>query len=116
MFEWKDFISLAEKLLKKRANEARWRTAIDRAYYGAFCTARDKAGFQNHRSGEVHRETAKFYLESKNKEKEFIGKKLNALRHYRNQASYELNLNSNINKNQATLIVLQAQKVIEKLK
>ena len=76
-----------------------------------------KVGLQNHHSGEVHRETAKFYLESKNKEKEFIGKKLNALRHYRNQVSYDLNLSySNINKNQAVLIVWEAQKVIEKLK
>lgn len=46
-FEWKKFIDLARELEKQAAvasdSEALLRTALSRAYYGAFCHARNYA-------------------------------------------------------------------------
>ena len=46
-FEWKDFYSIAEHLRDNASNisatEAAQRSAISRAYYAAFCHARDVA-------------------------------------------------------------------------
>lgn len=39
MFVWRDYLDVA-KLLAAGCNEACWRSAIGRAYYAAFCTAR----------------------------------------------------------------------------
>jgi uncharacterized protein (UPF0332 family) len=42
MFQWRDYISLAKGLLKAEGiDEARYRSIISRAYYGAFHLAKD---------------------------------------------------------------------------
>ncbi len=111
MFNWKDFITLAEELIKQE-DEASLRTAIDRAYYGIFCTARDKAGLQEKKTKNVHMETASFYNDAEDENKKYISDGLDELRKYRNYASYDLNW-SDIDKNLATLIVLKAKKILE---
>jgi hypothetical protein len=42
MFDWESFNRLAIDLLAQRRNDADLRSSISRAYYAAFCTARER--------------------------------------------------------------------------
>jgi len=116
MFKWEDFISVSEDLLKNsKENEAYFRTIINRAYYGAFCTARDKASFEKDKSKSIHQIVKNFYLHSEDQEKKLVGKMLAQLLKFRKAADYELNC-WDCTKNKATFAVLMAQDIIEELK
>lgn len=67
--------------------EARMRTIISKAYYGAFLFARDKAGITDN-SGYVHELVQKHYYAVK---KSKLANDLNKLRFERNKADYKLN-------------------------
>lgn len=65
--------------------EIKLRTVVNRAYYGAFLTARDHARIVSH-SGSVHREVADHYRKIG---KTSIGNKLDQLKRFRQKADYE---------------------------
>lgn len=76
------FLDLARELAQQPATEARLRTAVSRAYYAAFLTARDRLRIQGeghqpvlHAARTVHRPT---------------GEKLSALFRFRILADYDL--------------------------
>ena len=62
-FDWREYLTLAENLYTNSHNfpnqEACFRVAISRAYYAAFCTARNYAKKYDHlilrKTGEDHR-------------------------------------------------------------
>jgi len=95
-FEWRDFLIVAREFSNKNndiRNEAYMRSAISRAYYGAFCTSRDKAGLTNYSpntNGDigVHEKVIKTYKDSSDKTEKLIGKNLDELRRKRNNADY----------------------------
>jgi uncharacterized protein (UPF0332 family) len=66
-FDWRDFLDLAKTLIGQGSNystEAASRTAVSRAYYAAFCWARNYAEsqleFQKRRTPEDHRELREY--------------------------------------------------------
>lgn len=80
-FDWSQYLNLANVLHGERGKlaheEACLRTAISRAYYAAFCAARNRARdidgavFEN--SGMDHELVRKHYLSSLDKQKRGIG-------------------------------------------
>jgi len=89
-FDWKEYVYLAEDLLN-RGEEACLRSSISRAYYGVYCSARNKKNYQHYkpRRGEnIHRIVIDSYKNSKNREEQKIGKNLDQLRRSRNHADY----------------------------
>ena len=95
-FDWAQFLSLAEFLKGKSdtgfAEEASARCAIGRAYYAAFCHARDvamKNGLVLRRTGEDHIGVRDHY---KSKGMGVVAAKLDALRQWRGACDYTLEI------------------------
>jgi uncharacterized protein (UPF0332 family) len=95
-----DFISLAIRLSNSH-NEADLRTAVSRAYYGAFHVVRElleDCGI--YLSGkelfkvEAHQKVRFCLGESGNEDAVVVAKKLGSLRDRRNEADYDLKLNT----------------------
>lgn len=101
-FTWKDYLDLADDLAKNNTDEAKLRAAISRAYYAAFCNARnyminnDHHNFP-HETREHHKYLAKYFRgeleESKPDDldgtRERIGNDLNSMRFDRRKVDYE---------------------------
>ncbi len=96
-FNWEEYLLLANKLLESRGifapAEACTRTAISRAYYAAFISARDLAARRrkiilNIRKS-VHRQVRNFFEESNDKDYVMIGALLKSLARKRNMADYD---------------------------
>ncbi len=92
LFKPELFYELAQKLLEDSNYEtnSRIRTAVSRAYYAAFLTARSRLevlNFNLHRQ-QVHKEVHEA-IKSKDPK---LAQKLSTLRRYRNEADYDLNL------------------------
>ena len=85
MFIPSDFLDLAIELEKN--NEARIRTAIGRAYYASFLTARNAMAIEE-KTPEVH----KMVLSILYRKNPVIANKLHYLRHQRNIADYDTEL------------------------
>ena len=88
MFDWKDYFKLAKELAKSK-KESRLRSTVSRAYYAAFCTARNHAitlGYRTQGSGD-HAAVPKFYA-SRNTQFPGVGQKLGRLRRNRNNCDY----------------------------
>jgi len=96
-FNWAEFLTLAEALLRNPNSpgpeEAALRSAISRAYYAAFCSARnlarDKNGLVLPRGPEVHGVIRDHFETSPDRVRRKIGTDLNRLRDYRNRADYD---------------------------
>lgn len=86
-FGWKDYIDLAENLLE-HSEESCLRSAVSRAYYGAFCIARNAKGFKDSTGGNIHRKVINEYKNSSDKNERDIGQILDKLRRARNNADY----------------------------
>ena len=59
MFDWQEFLELAQNLAGRSGEEAALRTAISRAYYATFHSGRTqlaKAGLEIDRSGRAHQQ------------------------------------------------------------
>ena len=110
-FNWRDYFVLAKNLLG-RSDEASLRSAVSRAYYAAFCTARNYAilkGFQSMATGKDHQLVEQFY--SGQKSAKTIATNLGRLRISRNQCDYDdavNNLQSIVN-----LSMLQAKAILQ---
>ena len=109
-FDWKLYVQLAEELITLHQTgglqEACLRSALSRAYYGVFCTAR------NHLKGrginippvDTHKFVRKEYLTSSDKKDMEIGEHLKRLWKYRKDADYE---------DSADICVARAKEAIE---
>jgi len=95
-FDWTQFLFLAQELTKSAASsssqEAMLRSAISRAYYAAFCNARNF--LRNHRNevipstAEAHRIVKDIFGRSTDQEELAIAEDLDRLRIDRNKADY----------------------------
>ena len=96
-FNWHDYLLLAQTLFSgARGNsleEAKLRSAISRAYYAAFCLARNhlihKEGVIVRPSSGVHMKVIDRFKYSRDRRKRRIGTNLNRLRIDRNKSDYE---------------------------
>ena len=86
-FDWKTNIYLAEDLLNQ-TEESYFRSAVSRAYYGAFCIARNVIGFKDSTGANIHWEVINEYRSSSDKNERNIGRILDKLRRARNNADY----------------------------
>lgn len=84
IFDPQEVLEVAEAL-SKEGGEARRRSAISRAYYGAFLMARDAAGIQDDTSG-VHAATWRHYVDRGETQ---LARDLRKLRKARNLADYK---------------------------
>lgn len=92
-FDWHLYVTLADELLGttkiEGMEEAYFRSSISRSYYGAFCIARNKKGFQVYEKGNVHRKVIDEYKNASSKNEKKIGRNLDELRRLRNHADYK---------------------------
>ncbi|MFZ5944991.1 MAG: DNA-binding protein [Bacillota bacterium] len=98
--------------------EAKQRTAISRAYYGAFCVARDFIVENNlttiPNNAEAHLKVKEFYKDSEDVNYKKVGANLDRLRINRNDADYK-NTYTNINKLECLKNILYANEIMEVL-
>jgi len=103
-FDWKLYVQLSDELITAQKTqvlqEARLRSAISRAYYGAFGIARnfllDRG--TNVPQGSTHKFVREQYLNSLNREEKKIGNNLGALWENRKDADYEGGATVDINR------------------
>lgn len=120
VFNWVHFIDLANSLLNygdSNLIEASYRASISRAYYGAFCMARNvasKKGWINIKnSSEDHKLVKNYYKDRKDNTRKQIGINLDRLHKARKGADYE-DICANPDKT-ALKCVRQAQDIKNKL-
>ncbi len=96
-FDWLAYLNLAQELAGQatsRSNqEAKLRSAISRAYYSAFCKARnhlrDKEGHSIPSRMNPHEYVRDQFVKSADKARKGVGVNLNRLRIDRNKADYD---------------------------
>lgn len=100
-FQWDHFIRVSEYLLSRIdptniSDEALFRCAISRAYYGAYCSVRDYAedylSYKPLRNADDHSKLVQFLRDQKRIDE---AQKLTRLRQNRNRADYELGADIN---------------------
>lgn len=96
-FDWSEYLKLAQELagqvIKPASKEAKLRSSISRAYYAAFCKARnylrDAERLSIPSGPEAHTDVRDTFLNSPNKSRRKIGESLKRLRTRRNKVDYE---------------------------
>ena len=89
VFNWRDYYTLAQALAKYENYEAVLRSVVSRAYYAAFCIARNKAlaqGLEIRKDESVHKQVIQYYRRNPNTSK--MGKELDELRDDRVKCDY----------------------------
>ncbi len=112
-----DFISLAIKLANSD-NEARLRTSVSRAYFGAFHVARqliEEMGVRLPRDHQAHISVQRCLQQSGDDAVEKAGAKLGSLRSERKDADYALENTKYRNKNSAAAQIIIARQILEAL-
>jgi uncharacterized protein (UPF0332 family) len=87
-FDWREYIKLSEELLDGSNTEAKIRTSISRAYYGAFCLCRIHVGETMIRN-DIHKRVQDKLKESDEPLDITIGNTLGTLFLARKDADYE---------------------------
>jgi hypothetical protein len=98
-FAWAEYLALAEALFRERGRfadeEACCRAAISRAYYAAFCAARNHARdseglpLPQRDTGRIHQVIIDHYSRHQQSPRRVIGWALSQLRRERNRADYD---------------------------
>ena len=122
-FDWSEYLTVAELLVNQSnlfgSEEAVMRIAISRAYYGAFCEARNflhaRGLVAPVKTGEDHERIRRHFANSRNQAWKDIGNWLLRLRDNRNTADYDNNSIPNPHALAMTSLV-QARDVINRLK
>lgn len=117
-FPWGDYLKAAEALIQARNTfappEARYRAAISRTYYAAYCTARnharDREGYTPVASGADHRRVAEHYREGISRKHHKIGETLTRLLIERNRADYDDDIDQDLRR-LAQFVVQDARQV-----
>ena len=92
VFDWAEYLILAEELALRRDNEAALRSAVSRAYYAAFCKARNRLrqeGVDIPKTGAAHAIVWSTYREATEVLHRQIGNAGDRLRRSRNKADYD---------------------------
>lgn len=95
MFDWRGFLALADEL-SGRDDEASLRSAVSRAYYSAFCSARNwlqEDGAAVPKTSQAHRREWNEFEGHSDVERRRVGQLGNRLRHSRNKADYDNTVN-----------------------
>lgn len=118
-FQWSHYIDIARFLLDNIENlneEAAYRSAISRAYYAAFCHAKyyakDNEGFEPGNTAEDHLNLRNYFQTSGRSD---IVRSLQRLRQWRNSSDYD-DPSYKANAQNARQAIVQAEKIIEKLR
>lgn len=94
-FDWLEYLNLAQQLAgqatKPSSQEAKLRSAVSRAYYAAFCKARNHLRGEGHSIPRFkpHRYVIDQFLDSPDRVSKRIGAHLDRLRKDRNKADYD---------------------------
>lgn len=96
-FDWSEYLSLAQELagqtVSPASQEAKLRAAISRAYYAAFCKARnhlrDREGYVIPIGGQAHVYVRDQFKNSPDRLRSQIGHNLDRLRRHRNMVDYD---------------------------
>jgi len=97
-FNWSEYLNIARELagqaMASSSDEAKKRSAISRAYYAAFCSARNHLRDKDHDQnipvgGDVHGYVRRTFKTSKDRVRREIGEDLARLVAKRNLADYE---------------------------
>jgi len=96
-FDWKDYLLFAQEMCGKSnggnaCQETKMRCAISRAYYSAFCNARNflnENGVKIPDDANIHNAVKREFSDSKDKLYKEIGVNLDRLRLSRNKADYD---------------------------
>lgn len=95
-FDWREYVKLAHKLSGESETcqpEAEYRSGVSRAYYGAFCYARNRAmaslNYSPARTAEDHRDLKEFLKTHGHAE---AASSLDTLRQWRNSCDYDDNV------------------------
>ena len=119
-FDWREYLNLAKFLLDLKSSEvskeALYRCAISRAYYSAFCWARNYAqrnlGFKPTGKGEDHKLVREILAKKGFIE---IAEKLDDLRRWRNSCDYKDVIDDDLN-SIAFNLIKYAEDIIQILK
>ncbi len=117
-FDWNDFLELARRLTageQDDLSEARYRTAISRAYYAAFNRCRElavRSGWQSSRSSRDHRDLVDWLVNEKGEY--ILARELSELRSARNDADYHASALTAAGswKNEAAVCLRMAHRVL----
>ena len=116
MFNWEDFLALAERLVREVDNESSQRTAISRAYYAAYHAAAVYVRTQGLLpTGHTHRNVWAVLAASSNAELAEAGRRGDLLRQLRILADYRSRFPGDIG-NQARTAAVRARDVIDTLR
>lgn len=91
-FDWEEYLELAEELVRRRGYPAAERSAISRAYYAIFHTAKSHYvanGESLSFLAEDHRTVARWFKVHPNHDLRRIGASIDRLRQWRRDADYE---------------------------
>lgn len=121
VFCWKHYLDLAEDLAESRTDEAKLRASISRAYYAAFCNARNYMLMKDNNPFPLrydhHKYLVRYYKgdfdESKSDVEGIrsqIGKDLNIMRIFRGNVDYDDNISKIGNLDETTNDVLMRSK------
>lgn len=122
-FTWNEYIAVAKNLLSSAGTtphaEANIRAAVSRAYYAAFCNARNhlRDKEKGHAQKELRRHEyviGKYEYDIGNIARRDIGRDLRRLKNRREEADYEDTLSKDFQKN-AQVQIIMAQDVIKRL-
>jgi uncharacterized protein (UPF0332 family) len=114
VFDWTDFLDLAEDLAARRDNESAGRSAISRAYYAAFHAGRaylDQVNIPLDRSGRAH-EQGRHVLQAADPE---LSQDLQRLHEWRKEADDEDPCSFAV-ADQAIDIVALARAIVERIR
>ena len=114
MFEWVDFLDLAEELAARPNDEAAARTAVSRAYYATFHTGRDylvRAEIPLDRSRNAHLQVQR----ELRKQSAQMGQDLELLHFWRKNADYDSSQFTDINEQARSALTL-ARETIDAIK
>lgn len=93
-FDWAEYLKLAEELANRHGDEAAQRAAISRAYYAAYCSARNKLEDwqllkRNQRSKTSHQDVWGIFEDDSRPGWEQVGQEGHNMKEDRRKADYE---------------------------
>jgi uncharacterized protein (UPF0332 family) len=116
-FKWTEFILFAEQISKNSSDEATLRSAISRAYYGAFGKVRiyceSKYKISKSFSDGIHQKVIHELKTSAIREEYSLGNSLSDLRRSRNMADYDSH--ADVNKRLAEQSIKKSNDIIKQL-
>ncbi|WP_449416562.1 HEPN domain-containing protein [Phormidium nigroviride] len=120
-FNWSQYLTLAKELIGQSpspaSEEAKRRSAISRAYYAAFISARnylqEREGYSIPKTVDAHKYVREQFKQSADPVRQDIGRKLEMLRKDRNQSDYKNTVSELLRKSK--IAVKRSQQVISKL-